>query len=45
MHTMNEQLDLTSFDQIVEPIAVRVATPRCADGNGTLTHLLSLIHI
>ena len=39
MHTLNEQLDFTSFDEIVEPIAVRVATPRCADGNGTLTHL------
>jgi hypothetical protein len=29
----------TTFDELVEPIAVRVAKPRCADGNGTLTHL------
>jgi WhiB family redox-sensing transcriptional regulator len=39
MYTLNEQIDITSFDEIVEPIAVRVAKPRCADGNGTLTHL------
>jgi len=29
----------TTFDELVEPIAIRVAKPRCADGNGTLTHL------
>ena len=28
-----------TFDELVEPISVRVAKPRCADGNGTLTHL------
>lgn len=39
MYTLNEHLDITEFDEIVEPIAVRVATPRCADGHGTLTHL------
>ena len=39
MYTLNEEIDITSFDEIVEPIAVRVAKPRCADGNGTLTHL------
>ena len=41
--TLNDTLDdtdiQTTFDEIVEPIAVRVAKPRCADGNGTLTHL------
>ena len=39
MYTLNEEIDITSFDEIVEPIAVRVAKPRCADGHGTLTHL------
>jgi len=38
MHRTNTQLD-GEFARIVEPIARRVATPRCADGNGTLTHL------
>lgn len=41
--TLNDTLDdtdiQTTFDELVEPIAVRVAKPRCADGNGTLTHL------
>ena len=38
--TLNDQDTLnTTFDELVEPIAVRVAKPRCADGNGTLTHL------
>ncbi len=42
MTTLNDDtlhdIDLT-FTQLVEPIATRVASPRCADGNGTLTHL------
>ena len=37
--TLNDTLDdtdiQTTFDELVEPIAVRVAKPRCADGNGT----------
>ena len=37
--TLNERDIQTTFDELVEPIAVRVAKPRCADGNGTLTHL------
>ena len=41
--TLNDTLDdtdiQTTFDEPVEPTAVRVAKPRCADGNGTLTHL------
>ena len=40
--TLNDTLDdtdiQTTFDELVEPIAVRVAKPRCADGHGTLTH-------
>ena len=28
-----------TFAELVEPISVRVARPRCSDGNGTLTHL------
>ena len=28
-----------TFDELVEPMAVRVARPRCSDGHGTLTHL------
>ena len=46
MYTLNDitltatDIDIqTTFDELVEPIAVRVAKPRCADGNGTLTHL------
>ena len=47
MYTLNNTATLhdpladiqTTFDELVEPIAVRVAKPRCADGNGTLTHL------
>ena len=38
--TMLNDTDIqTTFDELVEPIAVRVAKPRCSDGNGTLTHL------
>ncbi len=45
MYTLNDTATLndtdirTTFDELVEPIAVRAAKPRCADGNGTLTHL------
>jgi len=41
MYTLNHtDVDIdTTFDELVEPIAVRAAKPRCADGNGTLTHL------
>jgi WhiB family redox-sensing transcriptional regulator len=39
MYTLNEAQLKTTFDELVEPIARRAATPRCADGNGTLTHL------
>ncbi len=46
MYTLNNitlagtDIDIqTTFDELVEPISVRVAKPRCADGNGTLTHL------
>lgn len=43
MYTLNDILNdtdiQTAFDELVEPIAVRVAKPRCSDGNGTLTHL------
>jgi WhiB family redox-sensing transcriptional regulator len=42
--TIDTELDIDrEFDAIVDPVAVatptRVAKPRCADGNGTLTHL------
>ncbi len=37
MYTLNDIQ--TTFDELVEPIAARVLTPRCADGHGTLTHL------
>ncbi len=42
LHTpveLNDTDVLTTFDELVEPISVRAAKPRCADGNGTLTHL------
>ena len=39
MYTLNETDIQTTFDELVEPMSVRVAKPRCADGNGTLTHL------
>ena len=39
MYTLNDTDIQHTFDEIVEPIAVRVAKPRCADGHGTLTHL------
>lgn len=39
MYTLNDTDIQQTFDEIVEPIAVRVAKPRCADGHGTLTHL------
>lgn len=39
MHTLNDTDFQTTFDEIVEPLANRVAKPRCADGHGTLTHL------
>lgn len=45
MYTLNDSATLndtdiqTTFDELVEPIAARVLKPRCADGNGTLTHL------
>jgi WhiB family redox-sensing transcriptional regulator len=39
MYTLNDTDITTTFDELVEPIAARVASPRCADGNGTLTHL------
>ena len=39
MYTLNEAQLKSTFDELVEPIATRVASPRCADGNGTLTHL------
>ena len=31
--------DAERFADIVEPLTGRVPAPRCADGNGTLTHL------
>ena len=37
MYTLNDIQ--TTFEELVEPIVTRVPTPRCADGNGTLTHL------
>jgi WhiB family redox-sensing transcriptional regulator len=37
--TLNDTEIRTAFDELVEPIAARVLKPRCADGNGTLTHL------
>ena len=39
MYTLNDTDIQTTFDELVEPIAARVPQPRCADGNGTLTHL------
>lgn len=39
MYTLNDTDIQTTFDELVEPMAARVARPRCADGNGTLTHL------
>ena len=39
MYTLNDTDITREFDELVEPIATRVATPRCADGHGTLTHL------
>ena len=34
------ELDIeATFDELVEPWVARVVRPRCADGNGTLTHL------
>lgn len=39
MYTMNDTDIRTTFDRLVEPMAQRVPAPRCADGNGTLTHL------
>ena len=39
MHTLNDTDFQTTFDELVEPLATRVAMPRCADGNGTLTFL------
>ena len=39
MYTLNDTDIQHAFDEIVEPIAVRVAKPRCADGHGTLSYL------
>jgi len=39
MYTLNDNDIQTTFDELVEPMAARVASPRCADGNGTLAHL------
>ena len=39
MYTLNDLQIQTTFDELVEPMAVRVARPRCSDGHGTLTHL------
>ena len=39
MYTMNDSDIRQTFDQLVEPMARRAPAPRCADGNGTLTHL------
>ena len=36
---LNDRQIQTTFDELVEPMAVRVARPRCSDGHGTLTHL------
>jgi WhiB family redox-sensing transcriptional regulator len=39
MSILNDTDIQTTFDELVEPWVGRVARPRCADGNGTLTHL------
>jgi WhiB family transcriptional regulator, redox-sensing transcriptional regulator len=42
MTTIDSTIDTdiqTTFDELVEPWAARVTRPRCAAGNGTLTHL------
>lgn len=39
MYTLNDADIRTTFDELVQPMVTRAPKPRCADGNGTLTHL------
>lgn len=39
MYTLNDADIRIAFDELVQPMVPRAPKPRCADGNGTLTHL------